>query len=185
VSALPICTTADEFERWLQGAAPDARCVYATGATLPRFAACALLARGWADAGLVGLVQQRQHDGSWHFIAYRKVTQHRSAMRTPSAATNAYDESPKQTVLRLIRRAANLGLPCPTLGKLAIEAGFADDDAGRKRVQRIIADLEGTAEIRVQTTNDGKRRITITSGEKSGRSTGWLDMRAGAAKWVK
>lgn len=174
---LPMVANAGAFEAWLMQAGDGAMVVYAAGFELPRFAACTVLAREWEKAKLVSLRAYKLDDGSWRWVARRVVGERQGARSGPQArANNQYDESPKQSAMRLIRRHVNLSLPCPTLAQVAKIAGYADDEAGRQAARRLLQTLQGEGEIRVQNHAGGKRRIVIERGDKAGRATGWLDM---------
>jgi hypothetical protein len=169
--SFPVVTDAGAFERWVQSARSGDLVVYATGRDLPRAAACVVLAREWERARLVTLRAYRLDDGRWCWVA-RKA----DAPNPTARAMNRFDESPATSVLRLIKRCVNFGLPCPTLAAMADVAGYAADDAGRAAARRIVQQLEGDGVIRVQNAAGGARRIIIERGAKSGKATGWLNI---------
>ncbi|WP_447727255.1 hypothetical protein [Sphingomonas koreensis] len=68
-------------------------------------------------------------------------------------------------VLRRLRRAANLGLVCPTNAELARDCGLKDADAASYRLRKLI----GNKLIRVDDQGPNARRIVTII--ESGRST--------------
>lgn len=180
--ALPLIRDAGAFEAWLVGAREGDMVVYAAGHELPRLAACTVLAREWEKAKLVSLRAYKLPDGSWRWVARRIVGERQGARSAAQArANNLYDESPKQSAMRLIRRHVNFGLPCPTLAQVARIAGYGDDEAGRQAARRLLHLLQGEGEIRIVNHAGGKRRIVIERGKDAGKGTGWLDMTGRAA----
>lgn len=165
-----VVTDASAFERWMMAAAAGDLVVYATGCELPRAAACTVLAREWERARLITLRAYKLDDGRWCWVA-RKA----GSVKGSARAQNRFDESPATSVLRLIKRCVNFGLPCPTLAALADVAGYAADNAGRAAARRILQQMESDGMIRVQSNAAGMRRIIIERGEKSGKATAWLN----------
>jgi hypothetical protein len=118
------------FDAWLTTARPGATIDYAEGPALPRGMGVVALAREMSQAGQVYLKQEKSPRG-WRFIAER-------ASRKGSAGQDTVTDHVSADVLRILMRAAALGVDCPTNGAIVRELGLKDVDAARYQIRKLI-----------------------------------------------
>lgn len=167
-----------ELAAWMDGT--DAELIYAHGRVYPTGHPVVGALGRMAKAGTVAVTSRKGAGGNWEWIAQRATTetllaQAEGVARTTASATpkvTSDGEAIGDAMLRLIRRRANMEMPCPTLKQLGEIAEIDDGSAVRRELKR----MEDAGLIRVQNSPDGKRRIHL----RGGKVTGWLDMRRGA-----
>lgn len=123
-----------DFDAWVAGARPGETVIYAGGVAIPRHQPAWTHARVLADDGVVTLVSRRSAAGArtWEYLAQRlapPVDVSPAPLRVVSD-----DDDPAAILLRELRRAANLGLPCPDNATLARRAGLRDAKAASYRI---------------------------------------------------
>lgn len=140
----PLCWVCDGalFSDWVQRARPGDMMVYARGVVPPRTAAVWMAARDLADLGGFILFTQKV-DGETHWIIRRTAAatltpEQRAQMRAPAVARTGDGEPVQDAMLRLIRRAVNLGMPAPTNGELG-KAGEVSRDCARYHLNQMAA----------------------------------------------
>lgn len=171
---------ADAFLRWFEdGANPSIE--FARGQVPPRSLAVWQISVEWAQSGLITVTSQKQDGGGYVWIASRLFGAAAAMIARPAPVVSAAPEkltelgdTTGQAMLKMIRRAANFGMPCPTLNDLAKAAELTGPDQARYQLGK----LESAGKIRIQNNPDGQRRIQIL-GHDGGviKSTRWLDFR--------
>lgn len=142
------------FDRWVAGARPGESVVYAGGSTIPRHQPAWAHAQALVDDGVVTLVSRRAGGREWEWLAQRLDPP--LAAAAPVAARALVDEEdPVAILLRELRRAANLGLPCPDNATLARRAGLRDAKAASYRIGCLV---QGRV-IRVEQQGPGLPRV--------------------------
>ena len=82
------------------------------------------------------------------------------AQPTPAPAVEINEDDPTELVLRAIRRAANLGLACPTNASLATSCGLKDAAAASYRIRCLVQ----SGQLRIEDQGPGKPRIATIVG---------------------
>lgn len=170
---------ADVFRRWFEeGDKPSIE--FARGAVPPRSLAVWQISLEWVQSGLITVTAKKQNGGGYAWIAER-ISAAAAAARAPVIPAapeklTSLGDTIEQAILKVIRHAANFGMPCPSLSDLAKAGELASADAARYQLGK----LEAAGKVRVQNDPDGKRRIQILGyGGAVIKSTGWMQTRSG------
>lgn len=122
------------LERWCAQAKPGETKLYATGPVLPRTSATVMLAREYAEAGLVHLKQKKCDGHGYEFLAERASAAGRVAalqrVRLVDDATDALRTE--------LTRCADWQRPLPTNTALAKLCELAHANAVKYRLKRIL-----------------------------------------------
>lgn len=170
----PLCLaiTAGQFKVWFKAALTGDSIIYARGAALDQQRDVAVLARDWAAQGLVTLHNPKREDGEFAFTAIRT----RPPMK-PDKPAAPDPESDEGRVLRQLRLAAKMGLPCPT--NLAIARaifsvkGRAVGKEESERVRYLIkSKLVDAGHVSFEDQGPGLPRVCTIA------ATGWATARA-------
>jgi len=148
------------LSEWLADTSGSPSIVYAQGLVPPRTLAVWQMAQEYMRCGLVELAA-RKVDGGWHWVAQRKRNLPKSsaapvATPAPDAVTTNGD-TVGEAILKLVKRAANLGLACPSLAGMAKAGELKDAHAARYQLQKLV----DRGFLRVDNLSDGKRRIFV------------------------
>lgn len=150
------------LEEWFAHARAGQRTIYVRGVADGSHDVVKLV-RDWSRTGEATCSQGRDRD-TGELLYY--VTRCRPAQRDgarASGARAAIDETWRETadgrIYLALRRAANMGLPCPTNAELAKLGGLRDADAARY----VIRKLQAAAMIDVLLSGAGRsfRRVKI------------------------
>lgn len=131
----PLCWVADaaQFSDWVQDARPGDTLVYARGVVPPRTAAVWMAARDLSDmGGFILFTQKDAGETQWMIRRTAAATltpDQRARMTAPAIARTEDGEPVQDAMLRLIRRAVNLGMAAPTNGDLGRAGGVSRDSA--------------------------------------------------------
>ncbi len=162
----------DQMQSWVDRARPGEDAVYATGERPP--ADVAALAVALYDARLVTMTSKTVA-GTRRFILQRlpdlRPSQVRAqARRNPGQFAKSADDGRRtaRIVLRMLTRAADQGLACPTNAELARRAGLRDAAAASYRVRRLVA----AGQIIVEEPSPLERRVVtiVATGRKTRRA---------------
>lgn len=114
-----------ELDSWVISAPVGADKIYAFGVAPPRTSPAFIRARALSDAGVVGLRNPRQADGSYQWIARKLAIP--AALRDAlfDTRSDAWAAGPADlAVLAALKAAANEGRVCPTNRELAAAFGL-------------------------------------------------------------
>lgn len=163
--APPTAVTLADFDRWVAGAEPGDVLVYAKGDWPPHGAAAWVHARTLVEDGVVTLTTRRAATGDagrWDYLAVRVRTAEPAA---PASAPTVDEANATDLVLRELRRAANMGAPCPTNDMIARRCGLKDAAAASYRVRQLVA----ARRIEIESQGPNAPRIVTILG--TGKST--------------
>ncbi|WP_423606166.1 hypothetical protein [Sphingomonas sp. MS122] len=161
--ALSLAVDAEALDEWAATARPREKVIYASGPEFPRGHPAVALARRLCDAGVITLTSE-SYPGGRNYIAIRCAIDV-AAPSTERHAAPVQEDELADRVLRRLKRAANLGLVCPTNAELARDCGLKDADAASYRMRKLI----GNKLIRVEDQGPFARRIVTII--ENGRST--------------
>lgn len=157
------------LEEWFAHARAGQRTIYVRGVADGSHEVVKLV-RDWSRTGEATCSQGRDRDtGELLYYVTRCRPAQNDAARA-SGARSAIDEAERETpdgkIYLALRRAANLGLPCPSNAQLAELAGLRDADAARY----VLRKLQQAAKIDVKLSGRGRsfRRVRIV---ETGRMT--------------
>lgn len=167
---LAVAAPVAELQAWLADAVPRARAIYASGQDLPRDAEGVVLARAWADQGLVRLFSERDPGDSRRF---RWLIEKVGPVQAPDRTGQEVDRCAARAVLRLLRDAALRGAECPSNAQIARHMGWPLQ-RGRARAQYLIGKLERDGAIAVESRGTCLPRLVtiLVPGTGKGRTTG-------------
>ncbi|MDF2494544.1 hypothetical protein [Sphingomonas sp.] len=148
------------FDRWVAGAAPGERMLYARGEQIPRHAPAWSHARELAEDEVITLTSGRDPENKRAFCYYAVRVAAPIAQPTPAPPVEVNEDDPTELVLRAIRRAANLRLPCPTNASLATTCGLKDAAAASYRIRCLVQ----SGQLRIEDQGPGKPRIATIVG---------------------
>lgn len=155
------------FDRWVAGARPGQRMLYARGEHIPRHEPAWAHARELSDDKVITLTSGRDPENKriHCYYAVRIAAPIAQAVTAPAVEVNEAD--PTALVLRAIRRAANLGLPCPSNASLATSCGLKDAAAASYRIRCLVQ----SGDLRVEDQGPGKPRIAtiVGTGKRTAR----------------
>lgn len=126
--------TVDDLDAFVRRAAPEQRFTYCEAPDLIRSETSARV-NELAAEGLVRPHRTRRQGGGWEFYVVR--TRKGMAAR-PDPVSAALADAPTDLIFRALKRAANLGMPCPTDTELARKAGLNSRDQAQWRVRKLI-----------------------------------------------
>lgn len=169
------------LEAWLADAAPRDQAVYASGIEPPRDAPGFVLARRWAEQGLVHLKTER--DGK-----DRRLTRwivERAGTGVPSDAADLCDEQALRVsatvreradaLLAILQDCAAARRECPSLTDLAERLQLGRRQRGRDKVRHALALLAAERKIEVRTIGPrGRTRRVVKvlcEGKAQGKTT--------------
>lgn len=132
IGPLSMAIELTALEVWLAGSVPGDRITYATGPDLPRSAATVKRVTVLAEARRVRPLRTKIA-GGWDFMVERL------ADPAAAAAPATLPAGTQDDVLRLIRRAINLGQPCPTNAEIATACGLPNADAASYLFRKLVA----------------------------------------------
>jgi len=175
----PLCMVVPfgELEAWISDAAPGDRFIYARGQALAHKERTVILARDYAQAGLVTTLQKvvTGADGrreTEYLCERREVLRQAQDERGLVAGADplalAFDDvadgEALEAIYRAFVRAAKLKLVAPTNSELAEALNLRD----KRRVRYLVGKLISRSIIRIQDNGPRARRIvTITATGKS------------------
>lgn len=158
--SMPFALSVDALEAWLAGARAGDRKVFARGPAIPRAAPVWGRATELVDEGLIRTHHVRAGD-EWEFLAVRQAPIDDAAGRQPvwtgfdAGRDPQADEDPDTLIMRALRRAANMTLPCPTNAELAEKCGLKDAAAASYRLRK----LQGAGLIKVEAQGPNAPRV--------------------------
>lgn len=166
-AAPPFAVSVEDFDAWVAAAEPRDALIYARGAEIPRNAPAWAHARELVDEGLITLTYQRAGGGITEYLAIRLSTA--NAPPVVAAPRVEVDEAnPMDLVLREIRRAAGLNLPCPTNAAIAQRCGLSDAAAASYRIRQLVA--AKLIKIEPQGPNAPRVATIVNSGKSTARN---------------
>lgn len=154
------------LEAWLDAAAPGDQIIYASGPALPRSADAVVRVRALIEARRVTAFTARR-GGITDFIAQRRADPVRVAAGDGAigGAVAGVGADNQAAVLRMIRRAINLGKPCPTNAEIAAACGLPNADAASYLFRKLVRD--GV----IISTDHGPRMRRVVRVAGGGKST--------------
>lgn len=155
IGPLSMAIELTALEAWLAGSVPGDRITYASGPDLPRSAAAVQRVTVLtADRRVVPL--REKITGGWNFIAERRA----DPVAVPAPAPVGCEDD----VLRMIRRAINLGRPCPTNAEIAAACNLPNADAASYQFKKLVK-----AGVVISTDHGPRMRrvVRIAGGSKS------------------
>lgn len=178
--------TVDALEAFVAAAAPEARFIYCEAPAPMRGDATWQRAGELAQAGLVSTHQERRQGGGWTFFVRR--TRYKPALGADPVRT-ALADAATAAIFRELKRAANLGLPCPPDTKLAAHAGLNTRDQAQWRFRKLIdvgliestLAYEGGIPNRVVTVRPGPH-AGVAAGKQTALPKKWAALQAAAAR---
>jgi hypothetical protein len=162
----------EQLHSWATRARPGDDVVYATGARPGDVISAAV--RALHASGVVTMTSKRI-PGGFRFIAQRLPDPRPSQLRMRKAGNRGHftrrcDGAKRSTriVLRLLKRAAARGEPCPTNAELARAAGLKDALAASYRIRRLVKD----GLIQVEGPDPTERRVVtiVATGQRTRRA---------------
>lgn len=152
---LAFAVELEALEAWLDAARPGDTFEYAHGRCAPQTAPAFRRAGELGRGGAVQLSQRREGQ-TFHYLATRLApVQDAPGEAVPPARSASLPETPEERVLLQLRRAANLGMVCPTNAELARACGLKDAAAASYRVRQLVR----WGWIRVEDNGPNARRI--------------------------
>ena len=141
IGPLGSAIAAGALESWFSLAPVGDRIVYAQGLVLPRGTASVLLARELADCERLHLFQRRKAESrEWEWIAEKRPGGSVAAAvadRSNDDSSGLIDDA-SDAIFRLLKRTANLGLPCPTFAEIADRFDLPNAEAARYRTNLLV-----------------------------------------------
>jgi hypothetical protein len=148
------------FDRWIAGARVGQRLLYARGEQIPRHEPAWAHARELADDKVITLTSGRDPENKRVFCYYAVRVAAPVAQPIPAPVIEVNEDDPTALVLRAIRRAANLGVDCPTNASLATSCGLKDAAAASYRIRCLVQ----SGQLRIDDQGPGKPRIATIVG---------------------
>lgn len=189
---------AEALDDWMRRAAAGDRFVLARGRVRPTFAPVWLAAAMAEKAGLLTVVAVADGAaGQWCWQAEwcaapaggaggaredaRETLRRADGMRSAAEPRTSGGELVTEVILRLCRRAANLGTGAPSLRELAKQCELNSPQAARHWLVKLV----GRGRLRIEDRNDMthglRRRIWVSEPNGRERATGWSPL-TGQAK---
>lgn len=171
---------AEELSAWTSKARVGDRFVYCEASALVQ-GDTARLARELEQAGLVTLTQERRAGGGFQYVATRTRLRAAAAIKPTGGA----DEE-SAAILRCLKRAANLGLTCPSLADLSRTLASVGMELTvgqvRHRFDRLIDD--GLIKSVIYSDNGANVRVVTISetGERTRVPAKWAALEREAAR---
>jgi hypothetical protein len=159
--------TIDDLDAFVRRARPDESFTYCEAPELIRSETSARVTELAAD-GLVRPHRKRRDGGGWEFTIMR-TRKGFPAKADPVRAALA-DEA-TDLVFRALKRAAILGLPCPTDSDLMRKAGLFSRDQAQWRVRKLI-DVGLISSAQAYEGGVPSRVVTISEGRYAGGAAG-------------
>ena len=155
---------ADAVEAWTRTAAKGDSFVYCSAIELIRGETSAKV-RELVQRGLVTSHQRRRAGGGWEFFVLRTSLVPKEAPRQRDHAAD--------TILSALKRAANLGLACPSDVELARVAGLSTRDQAQWRVRKLVD--EGVIQSTVAHENGVPTRVVtiVATGKRTALPPKW------------
>jgi hypothetical protein len=155
--------TADDLDAWVRRANAGEQFTYCEAPELIR-GETSMRVTALEREGLVRPHRARREGGGWTFFVVRTA---RGCKREASPADKALSEGATDLIFRALKRAANMGQPCPTDADLARGAGLVRRQDAAWRIRRLI-DLKLIASEVEYRAGVPFRVVTIA---ESGKST--------------
>ncbi|MEL6707632.1 MAG: hypothetical protein AAFP79_05070 [Pseudomonadota bacterium] len=163
-----------ELTAWFDSAQVGEVAVYASGFTLPREHESVTRAREWESKGWVHLTSRRDPaDKRLWLYEVHKGSKGASTKPSAKAVPQLLGEQAR-CLLKLLRKIAAAGDPCPSYAELAKHLALRPDNAGRRRARYALNHLEKQKRISIE-PGSSTRPIVITilaAGRAKGLSTG-------------
>lgn len=157
----------EELRAWARNAKHRASLVLGEGAALP--SSTARVVSVLADAKIIDIARRKLAADHYRFIVQRRSARYveratvtpRQAMARPRAGIS------ERRILKILIRAAERNLPCPTNPVLAHLVGLSGEQAASYRMRRLVAQ----GKIRVEVPGDPRmhRVVTIVASGKRTR----------------
>ncbi|NIJ37895.1 hypothetical protein FHR22_002598 [Sphingopyxis panaciterrae] len=168
------------LEAWLGDPDGEARILVAEGRVAPKTALAWVLVHQWKAAGFVDVVSEPVGAGEWRWIAVRQLCAMpaapgaRGAKGGRSAEPLAADGTPvSDHIFRAIKRAANMGLPAPSLATLAKGAGMKAPANAKYYVDRLKVAGKIGVETKVFAGGERRRYRILDTHGVTVKQSGW------------
>lgn len=148
-----------DMEDWAASAEVGGELPYAWGWSPPRERAAWSRARELSDEGEVRLHSRRLPDGQTQWYMVKRAPR---LGEQPVAVVEQGPETEEAAVLRILRRAVRLGMPCPTNAEIGRQIDLTATQAAY-RVRLLRADRL----ILLEERGPGERRICTISGKST------------------
>lgn len=158
----------DDLDGWVRRAQPASRFIYAEAPEPPRVSLAWIRVTELSAEGLVKPFSERRPGGGWRYIVERT---RKGFPVLVSPQTAALADGPTDLIFRQLKRAANLGLPCPTDSQLFPKAGLNSRDQAQWRVRKLIDSGLIASEV-IYEGGVQSRVVTILGSPFAGASAG-------------